>query len=89
MDDTPISEIDPSWLRRDVIGYISQEPVLFAGSVYDNIRYGNPSATERDVIESAKQANAHDFIESFPDGYNTILGERGVTLSGGQKQRLL
>ena len=87
LDGVPLSTLDPSWLRRDVIGYISQEPVLFAATVAENIRYGRPCASDQEVVAAAKLANAHDFIEGFPDGYSTVLGERGVTLSGGQKQR--
>ena len=87
LDGVPLSTLDPSWLRRDVIGYISQEPVLFAATIAENIRYGRPGASEEEVVAAAKLANAHEFIEGFPDGYSTVLGERGVTLSGGQKQR--
>lgn len=76
-----------SWLRKN-IGYIDQEPVLFAGTVYDNILYGRPDASHEQVLEAAKFANAHTFIDSFPEKYSTIVGERGVTLSGGQKQRI-
>ncbi|KAG8534921.1 hypothetical protein GDO81_029932, partial [Engystomops pustulosus] len=64
------------------------EPVLFGTSIMENIRFGRPDATDAEVLEAAKLANADDFIQSFPDGYNTLLGERGVTLSGGQKQRV-
>lgn len=83
-----VQSLDPSWLRRKVIGFINQEPVLFATSVMENIRYGNPDATDTEVIDAAKLANADNFIQDFPEGYNTILGERGVTVSGGQKQRI-
>ncbi|ETN69482.1 ABC transporter, ATP-binding protein, partial [Necator americanus] len=71
-----------------VIGLISQEPVLFATSIEENIRYGRPAATDQEVMEAAQLANAHDFINSFPEGYKTIVGERGTQLSGGQKQRI-
>jgi len=74
-------------LRRH-IGMVSQEPFLFGDSIYENIAYGRPGAPEEEVIEAAKVANIHDFIESLPDGYETKLGERGVNLSGGQKQRV-
>ncbi len=87
LDGVELSSLDPSWLRRDVIGYIDQEPVLFAASITENIRYGCPTASQEEVEAAAKLANAHDFIKSFPDGYSTLVGERGVTLSGGQKQR--
>ncbi|KAH9523570.1 ATP-binding cassette, sub-B (MDR TAP), member 8 [Bulinus truncatus] len=88
IDGIDLRELDPSWLRGQAIGFINQEPVLFATSVMENIRYGKPNATDQEVIEAAKLANAHDFIVGFPKGYNTVLGERGVTVSGGQKQRI-
>ena len=67
---------------------MQQDVYLFAGTVYENVRYGKPDAGEAEVIEAAKKANAHDFILSLPDGYQTDIGQRGVKLSGGQKQRL-
>jgi len=70
------------------IAFVLQESILFSGSILDNIRYGRPDATDEEVIEAAKSAQAHDFISSFPDGYDTQLGQRGVNLSGGQKQRI-
>jgi ATP-binding cassette subfamily B protein len=73
---------------RTHVGVALQEPVLFSGTIRDNIRYGRPDASEDDVIAAAKAAQAHDFITSFPDGYDTQLGQRGVNLSGGQKQRI-
>ncbi|KAJ9586112.1 hypothetical protein L9F63_020249 [Diploptera punctata] len=85
---TDIRNLNPSWLRGRAIGFINQEPILFATSIMENIRYGRPSATDNEVIEAAKMANAHEFIESFPEGYSTVVGERGVTVSGGQKQRI-
>ncbi|KAK3101490.1 hypothetical protein FSP39_003998 [Pinctada imbricata] len=88
IDGEDIKNLDPSWLRGRAIGFINQEPVLFATSVMENIRYGRPDATDVEVREAAVLANAHNFIKSFPDGYNTVLGERGVTVSGGQKQRI-
>ncbi|XP_037392187.1 mitochondrial potassium channel ATP-binding subunit isoform X2 [Pygocentrus nattereri] len=88
LDGLDIRTLDPSWLRGHVIGFISQEPVLFGTSVLENIRFGKPGATDAEVVAAAKQANAHTFITGFPDGYNTVVGERGVTLSGGQKQRI-
>ncbi|XP_010884312.1 mitochondrial potassium channel ATP-binding subunit [Esox lucius] len=88
LDGLDIRTLDPSWLRGQVIGFISQEPVLFCSSVMENIRFGKPEATDAEVIHAAKQANAHRFITGFPDGYNTLVGERGVTMSGGQKQRI-
>ena len=81
LDGTPINELDPIWLRECLIGYVSQEPTLFAVSVLENIRYGTPSASNEDVIEAAKKANAHDFIVGFPDGYNTEVGDRGHAIS--------
>ena len=73
---------------RSQIGIVQQDVYLFAGTVLENIRYGKPDATDEEVVEAAKRANAHEFIMSFPDGYNTDIGQRGVKLSGGQKQRL-
>lgn len=73
---------------RTHIGIALQEPVLFSGTIRDNIRYGKPDATDEEVIEAAKAAQAHDFIKSFPKGYDTEVGQRGVGLSGGQKQRV-
>ena len=76
-----------SWLRQN-IGYIDQEPVLFAGTIYDNIIYGRPGASSEEVLKAAQLANAASFIDDFPEKYETTIGERGVTLSGGQKQRI-
>jgi len=73
---------------RTQIGVVLQETVLFSGTVRDNIRYGRPDATDEEVIVAAKAAQAHDFITAFPDGYDTLVGQRGVNLSGGQKQRI-
>ncbi len=73
---------------RNHIGIVQQDVYLFAGTIMDNIRYGKPDATDEEVIEAAKKANAHDFILGFPDGYYTYIGQRGVKLSGGQKQRI-
>ncbi|XP_050408183.1 mitochondrial potassium channel ATP-binding subunit [Patella vulgata] len=88
IDGQDIRDLNPTWLRGRAIGFINQEPVLFATSVMENIRYGRPDATDSEVIEAAKQAHADDFINTFPNGYSTVLGERGVTVSGGQKQRI-
>ncbi|KAF1313854.1 Exonuclease 1, partial [Globisporangium splendens] len=88
LDGVDIATLNPTELRG-IIGAVPQEPPLFACSIRDNIAYGcQGDATEEDVIRAAKTANAHDFIMSFPDGYNTIVGERGQALSGGQKQRV-
>ncbi|PIA50393.1 hypothetical protein AQUCO_01300853v1 [Aquilegia coerulea] len=73
---------------RTFIGLVQQEPALFATSIYENIIYGKDNASEAEVIEAAKIANAHNFISSLPEGYSTKVGERGVQLSGGQKQRV-
>lgn len=73
---------------RNQIGIVQQDVYLFAGTVMDNILYGRPDATREEVIQAAKNANAHDFIMELPDGYDTDIGQRGVKLSGGQKQRL-
>lgn len=73
---------------RDNIGIVQQDVYLFAGTIMDNIRYGKPDATDIEIIQAAKNANAHDFIMSFPNGYDTDIGQRGIKLSGGQKQRL-
>lgn len=88
IDGEDIRGLNPTWLRGRIIGFINQEPVLFATSIMENIRYGRPDATDEEVIEAAKTANAHAFIEAFPRGYKTRVGERGVTVSGGQKQRI-
>ncbi|CAF1128731.1 unnamed protein product [Rotaria sordida] len=73
---------------RQNIGVVSQEPVLFATSIYENIRFGKENATRAEIEEAARQANAHNFIMQLPNKYGTIVGERGVQLSGGEKQRV-
>ncbi len=73
---------------RGQIGLSPQETILFSGTIRDNIRYGQPEASDEDVMAAARAAQAHDFVMGFPDGYDTLLGQRGVNLSGGQKQRL-
>ncbi len=75
-----------SWYRQ--IALVPQETILFGGTILDNIRYGNMTANEAAVFEASKAAHAHDFIMSFPDGYQTLVGEKGVNLSGGQRQRI-
>lgn len=87
IDNTDIKDYSLKSLRR-AIGFVQQDVVIFWGSIADNIRYGNPEASLDAVIEAAKQAEIHDFIASLPKGYDTMVGERGVTLSGGQKQRI-
>nr|CAD7446378.1 unnamed protein product [Timema bartmani] len=88
LDGVDIRQLDPSWLRGRVIGYMDQEPALFATTVMENIRYGRPDATDEEVIRAAVRAHAHDFIVGFPAGYSTLVGERGGSLSGGQRQRI-
>lgn len=87
VDSKDIRDIKMKSLRKN-IGIVQQEVYLFTGTVMDNIRYGDLEATREQVIEAAKNANAHDFIMELPDGYDTYIGQRGVKLSGGQKQRL-
>ncbi|MBZ4415183.1 ATP-binding cassette domain-containing protein [Myxococcus sp. RHST-1-4] len=87
LDGHPLTSLDPHWLRRN-IGMVAQEPQLFSCSIADNIRYGRPDATDAQIEEAARAANAHAFIQRFPEGYQTQVGERGVQLSGGQKQRV-
>lgn len=87
VDGKDIREVKLKSLREN-IGIVQQDVYLFAGTIYDNILYGKPGATREEVIEAAKQANAHDFIMGLPKGYDTDIGQRGIKLSGGQKQRL-
>jgi len=87
LDGVNIKDITLRSLRRNV-GVVQQDVYLFAGTVIENIRYGKPTASEAEIIAAAKKANAHDFILTLPDGYQTDIGQRGVKLSGGQKQRL-
>ncbi len=87
VDGIDIREISQKSLRNH-IGIVQQDVYLFAGTIFENIQYGRPDATREEVIQAAKRANAHDFIMSFPEGYDTDIGQRGVKLSGGQKQRL-
>jgi ATP-binding cassette subfamily B multidrug efflux pump len=87
LDGVDVREIPLDALRAQ-IGIVLQEAVLFSGSVRDNIRYGRPDATDEEVVAAAQAAQAHDFIVAFPEGYGTVLGQRGVNLSGGQKQRI-
>jgi len=82
-----MSELNVRWLR-DQLGLVSQEPILFDTTVEENIRYGCPNASFEQVVEAAKQANAHDFISTFPDGYQTRVGQGSTLVSGGQKQRI-
>ena len=87
IDGFDVKDIKISKLRSH-IGISLQEVILFSGTIKDNIRYGSPDATEEEVIEAAKMAQAHEFITAFPEGYDTLVGQRGVNLSGGQKQRV-
>jgi ATP-binding cassette subfamily B protein len=87
IDDLDIKNIDPKSLRK-IISYVPQDISLFGGSIAQNIAYSNPSATTEEIINAAKQANAHDFITKFNSGYETEVGEKGTQLSGGQKQRI-
>jgi len=87
IDGQNIAEVAQDSLRA-AISIVPQEPALFHRTIRENIAYGKPDATDDEVIEVAKKAQAHDFITALPDGYNTLVGERGVKLSGGQKQRV-
>ncbi|HJF85340.1 ABC transporter ATP-binding protein [Megamonas hypermegale] len=87
IDDIDIRDVKIQSLREQ-IGVVPQETMLFSGSVKDNIRYGRLDATDEEIIEAAKAANAHNFIMNLSDGYETKIGERGITLSGGQRQRI-
>lgn len=87
VDGTDVKDITIKSLRRN-IGFVQQDVFLFTGTIEDNILYGNPEATEDEVIKAAKSANIHDFILSLPNGYKTYIGEKGIRLSGGQKQRI-
>jgi ATP-binding cassette subfamily B (MDR/TAP) protein 1 len=87
LDDHDIKGLNVQWLRKQ-IALVGQEPALFALSIMENIRHGRPDATDDEVVEAAKMANAYDFIMEFPEQFDTPVGERGAQLSGGQKQRI-
>lgn len=87
VDGRPISEYEISEYRSHM-AIVPQEVILFGGTIRENILYGKPDATAEEIIDAARQANAWDFIRAFPDGLNTLVGERGVKLSGGQRQRI-
>jgi len=87
IDGIDIRDYDIYSLRR-AIGHVQQDVFIFYGTIKDNILYGNPEATDEEIVEAAKRANIHDYIVSLPDGYMTYTGEKGVKLSGGQKQRI-
>ncbi|MEZ4865443.1 MAG: ABC transporter ATP-binding protein [Caldilineaceae bacterium] len=87
IDEVDVRDLDEGTLRSQ-IGFALQESVLFTGTIRDNIRYGRPDACDEEVIAAAQAAQAHDFILRFPNGYDSLVGQRGVNLSGGQKQRI-
>ena len=87
LDGRDITHFNPQQLRQQ-LAVVAQQPTLFSGDVWHNIRYGNPSASNEEVIAAAKAAYAHEFIELLPEGYSSYLGEQGVRLSGGQRQRI-
>jgi subfamily B ATP-binding cassette protein MsbA len=87
IDGVDIREFQLQGLRQH-FGFVLQDTVLFRGSVAENIAYGRPTATAREIAQAAQLANAHEFIQQMPDGYETVVGERGLTLSGGQRQRI-
>ena len=86
-DERPAKEFPLSQLRRQM-AFVPQEVILFGGSIRENIAYGKPNASEEEIIAAAKSANAHEFVNRFPEKYDTIVGERGIKLSGGQRQRI-
>jgi ATP-binding cassette, subfamily B, bacterial MsbA len=87
MDGRDIRSFEQASYRR-LFGVVSQEALLFNATIHENIAYGRDTVTDADVVQAAKAANAHEFIMSFPDGYDTLVGDRGVRLSGGQRQRV-
>ncbi|ORZ41669.1 P-loop containing nucleoside triphosphate hydrolase protein [Catenaria anguillulae PL171] len=87
VDGVDLRDMDTKWWREHV-GYLAQQPVLFSSTIKDNIKYGRPDATDEEVEQAARAANAHEFISGFADGYETVVGERGASLSGGQRQRI-
>ncbi|TPX31995.1 asparagine synthase (glutamine-hydrolysing) [Synchytrium microbalum] len=87
LDGVDMKTLNPTWLRENVVGLVSQEPVLFAATIGENIAYGSPNATEAEIRDAAAQANALDFIEDI-GGFDVFVGEKGAAISGGQKQRI-
>jgi ATP-binding cassette subfamily B protein len=87
VDGTDVRDVTLTTLRRQ-IGVISQDPFLFSATVRENLAFGRPEASEDELVHAARLAQAHEFVERLPDGYDTVIGERGITLSGGQRQRL-
>ena len=86
-DGKPICDLQRTTLRRN-LALVPQEVLLFGGSIKENIAYGKPDASDDEIVEAAKQANAHAFIEELTEGYETLVGDRGTQLSGGQRQRI-
>jgi ABC-type multidrug transport system fused ATPase/permease subunit len=87
VDDRPVTAYDLTSLRSQM-AYVPQEVILFGGTIRENIAYGKPEATDEEIAEAARKANAFEFIASFPSGFDTVVGERGIQLSGGQRQRI-
>ncbi len=87
IDDQDISQVTQESLRN-AISFVPQDPILFHRSIKENIAYGNPQATDEQIIAASKMARCHDFITNLKDGYNTLVGERGIKLSGGERQRV-
>ena len=87
LEGVPLQQLAPEDIRR-CFALVAQNPALFFGSVADNLRYGNPAASQAEIEAAAKAAHAHEFIMNMPEGYQTHLGEGGLGLSGGQRQRL-
>ena len=87
VDGADVRSVDPASLRQQ-IALVTDDPFLFSASVHDNIAYARPEATREEVVRAARRAQAHDFVTELPDGYDTLIGERGLTVSGGQRQRL-
>jgi len=88
LDGVDVRDLDAYWLRDEVVGIVSQEPTLFSGTVAENIAYSRADTPLEDIQRAAQAANAATFIEGMPEGYNTMVGERGMALSGGQRQRI-
>jgi ATP-binding cassette subfamily B protein len=87
VDGRNIREFDLQWFRQQ-IGVVLQDPYLFRGTVWENIAYAHPDASSEQILAASKAANAHEFVVNLPDGYDTVIGERGQTLSGGERQRV-
>jgi ATP-binding cassette subfamily B protein len=87
VDGRPAPSYPLDWLRNQM-SIVPQEALLFGGTIFENIAYGRPGAAESEIVEAARLAHAHEFVSAFPEGYQTLVGERGVKLSGGQRQRV-